>query len=84
MNGDNLKNLRRETNRTFKNKRTREILKDKLNKLKNYNKNKSIRDCRGYDEFKKWYQPRINIIIKDENGNLLEDFQSRKISLTRP
>jgi hypothetical protein len=37
------------------------------------NKNKNIRDLyRGINEFKKGYQPRINI-IKDENGNLLAD-----------
>jgi hypothetical protein len=31
--------------------------------------------CRGINEFKKGYQPRINI-IKDENENLLADPQS--------
>jgi hypothetical protein len=38
--------------------------------------NKNIRDLyKGISEFKKGYQPRINI-IKDENGNLLADPQS--------
>jgi hypothetical protein len=37
---------------------------------------KILRDLnRGINEFKKGYQPRINI-IKDENGNLLTDPQS--------
>jgi hypothetical protein len=40
------------------------------------NKNKNIRDlCRGIHEFRRGYQPRINI-IKDENGNLLADPQN--------
>jgi hypothetical protein len=40
------------------------------------NKNKNIRDLyRGINEFKKGYQPRINI-IKDENGNLIADPQN--------
>jgi hypothetical protein len=39
-------------------------------------KTKTLRDFyRGIDEFKKGYQPRINI-IKDENGNLLADPQN--------
>jgi hypothetical protein len=75
INGDNLKNLRRETSRIFRNKK-REYLKDKINELETNNKNKSIRDLyRGINEFKKGYQPRLNI-IKDENGNLLADPQS--------
>jgi hypothetical protein len=75
INGDNLKNLRRETNRTFKNKK-REYLKGKINELQTNNKNKNIRDLyRSINEFKKGYQPRINI-IKDENGNLLSDPQN--------
>jgi hypothetical protein len=39
-------------------------------------KNKNFRDLYGgINEFKKGYQPRINI-IKDENGNLIADPQS--------
>jgi hypothetical protein len=73
--GDNLQNLRCETSRTFRNKR-REYLKGKINELETNNKNKNIRDLyRGINEFKKGYQPGINI-IKDENGNLLADPQS--------
>jgi hypothetical protein len=38
-------------------------------------KNKNITDLyRGINEFKKGYEPRINI-MKDENGNLLADLQ---------
>jgi hypothetical protein len=74
-NRDNLQNLRRETSRTFRNKK-RKYLKDKINELEINNKNKNIRDLYGgINEFKKGYQPRINI-IKDENGNLIADTQS--------
>jgi hypothetical protein len=70
--GDSLKNLRSEASRTFRNKK-REYLKDKINELETNNKNKNIRDLyRGINEFKKGYQPRINI-VKDENDNLLAD-----------
>jgi hypothetical protein len=66
---DNLQNLRHETNRTFGNKK-REYLKGKINELETNNKNKNIRDLySSINEFKKGYQPRINI-IKDENGNI--------------
>jgi hypothetical protein len=74
INGDNLQNLRRETSRTFRNKKL-EYLKGKINELETNNKNKNIRDLyRGINEFRKGYLPRINI-IKDENGNLLADPQ---------
>jgi hypothetical protein len=75
INGDNLQNLRRETSRTFRNKK-REYLKGKINELEINNKKKNIRSLyRGINEFKKGYRPRINI-IKDENGSLLADPQS--------
>jgi hypothetical protein len=46
-------------------------LRGKINDLETNNKNKNIKDFyRGINEFKKGYQPRINI-IKDESGNLL-------------
>jgi hypothetical protein len=71
----NLKNLRSETSTIFRNKK-REYLKGKINELKTNIKNKNIRDFqRGINEFKKGYQPKINI-IKDENGNLLADPQN--------
>jgi hypothetical protein len=66
INGDNLKNLRHETS----------SLKDKINELETNNKIKNIRNLyRGINEFKKGYQPTINI-IKDENDDLLADPQS--------
>jgi hypothetical protein len=55
INGDNLKNLRRETSRIFRNNK-REYLKDKINELETNNKNKKIRDLyRGINEFRKGY-----------------------------
>jgi hypothetical protein len=49
------------------------ISERKINEFETNNKIKNIRDLyRGINEFKKGYQPRINI-IKDENGNLLAD-----------
>jgi hypothetical protein len=73
--GDNIQKLRHETSRTFRNKKN-EYLKGKVNELEISNKNKNIRDLyRGINEFKKGYQPRINI-IKYVNSNLLADPQS--------
>jgi hypothetical protein len=75
INRDYLQNLRRKTSRIFRNKK-REYLKGKINELETNNKNKNVRDLyRGINEFKKGYQPRINI-MKDENGNLLTDPQN--------
>jgi hypothetical protein len=75
INGSSLQNLRRETSRTFRNKK-REYLKGKINELEANNKNKNIGDLyRRINEFKKGYQPMTNI-VKDENGNLLADPQS--------
>jgi hypothetical protein len=54
----------------------REYLKGKIHELETNNKNKNIRDLyRGINEFKKGYQPRINI-IKEDNGNMIADPQS--------
>jgi hypothetical protein len=62
ISGDNLQNLRCETSTTFRN-RKREYLNDKINDIGTNNKNKNIRDLyRGINEFKKGYEPRINII----------------------
>jgi hypothetical protein len=53
-----------------------EYLKSKINELDTNNKNKNIWDLyRVINEFKKGYQPRINI-IKDEIGNTLADPES--------
>jgi hypothetical protein len=43
VNGDNQKNLRRKTSRTFR-KKKREYVKGKINELETNNKNKNIRD----------------------------------------
>jgi hypothetical protein len=60
----NLKNVRRETSRHFRNKK-REYLKDKINELETNSKNKNTRDLyRGINEFKRSYQPR-SIFAKD-------------------
>jgi hypothetical protein len=49
------------------------ILSTILVSMETNKKNKNISDIhRGINEFRKRYQPRINI-IKDENGNLLAD-----------
>jgi hypothetical protein len=70
-----MKNVRHETSRIFRNTKT-EYLKGKINELEANNKNKNIRDLyRGINEFKKGYQPKINI-IKDEIGNLIADPQN--------
>jgi hypothetical protein len=53
VNGDNLKNLRRETSGIFR-KKKREYLTGKINELETNNKNKNNRDLyRGINEFKK-------------------------------
>jgi hypothetical protein len=73
--GDNLRNLRRKISRIFRNKK-REYLKGKIKELDTDIKYQNIRDLyRGTNEFKKGYQPRINI-INDKNGYLLADPQS--------
>jgi hypothetical protein len=75
INGDNIQDLRHETSRTFRNNK-REYLKGRINELETNNKNKNIRDLyKGINEFKKGYQPRINI-IKDENSILIADPQN--------
>jgi hypothetical protein len=75
INGGNLQNVRHETSRTFRNKK-REYLRGRINELETNNKTENIRDLyRVINEFKKGFQPRINI-IKNENGNLLADPQS--------
>jgi hypothetical protein len=52
----------------------REYLKGKINELETNSKNKNIRDLyRGINEFKRGYQSRSNF-VKDENGDLLADF----------
>jgi hypothetical protein len=68
----NVSNVRREASRHFRNKK-REYLKDTINELESYSKDKNIRDLyRGINEFKKDYQLRTNL-LKDERGDLLAD-----------
>jgi hypothetical protein len=54
-------------------KKRKEYLKAKIDELETKNEMKNIRDfCRGINEFKKSYQPRINI-VKDEKCDLVTD-----------
>jgi hypothetical protein len=73
---DNLRNVKREASRHFRNKK-REYLNDKINEIELNIKNKNIRDLyRGIAEFKKGYQPKTNL-VKDEKGDLLADSQKK-------
>jgi hypothetical protein len=57
VNEDNLRNVRREASRHFRNKKW-EYLKDKINEIELNSKNKTIRDLYRYiTEFKKGYHP---------------------------
>jgi hypothetical protein len=70
VNEDNLRNVRREASRHFRNKK-----RDKITEIELNSKNKNIRDLyRGITEFKKGYQPKINL-VKDERSDLLADPQ---------
>jgi hypothetical protein len=72
INGDNLRIVRREASRHFRNKEG-EYLKDEINELATNSKNKNIRDLYGgINEFKRGCQPRNNL-VKDENGDLIVD-----------
>jgi hypothetical protein len=74
-NGDNLRIVRHEANRYFKNKK-RKYLKDKIYEIAMNSKNKNIRDLfGGTNEFKRGYQLRNNL-VKDENGDLPTDSQN--------
>jgi len=74
-NVDNLKNVRRETSRQFRNKR-KANLKAKIEELETHSKIKNIRDLyRGINEFKRGYQHRTNI-EKDEKGDMAADTYS--------
>jgi hypothetical protein len=71
-NEGNLRDIRREASRHFRNKK-REYLKGKINELESNSKNKNIRDLyRGINGFKKGYQPRTTL-EKDERDDLLAD-----------
>jgi hypothetical protein len=80
VNEDNLRNVRREASRHFRNNK-REYLKDKITEIELKSKNKNIRDMyKDITEFKKGYQPKTNL-VRDERGDLLADPQ--KILTTR-
>jgi hypothetical protein len=73
VNEDNLRNVRREASRHFRNKK-REYLRGKITDIELNSKNK-IRDLyRGITEFEKGYQHKTNL-VKDERGDLLVDPQ---------
>jgi hypothetical protein len=74
VNEDNLRNVRREASRHFRNKK-REYLKGKITDIELNSKNKNIRDLyRGITEFKIGYQPKTNL-VKYERGDLLANPQ---------
>jgi hypothetical protein len=74
VNEDNLRNVRSEASRHFRNKK-REYLKEKINEIELNSKNKNIRHLyTGITEFKKGHQPKTNL-VKDERGDLLADPQ---------
>jgi hypothetical protein len=66
---DDLNNARHEASRHFRNKK-REYPKAKTNELETNSKNKNITElCRGISDFKKGYQPIINVV----KGDLVAD-----------
>jgi hypothetical protein len=68
VNGDDLSNVRCKASRHLRNKKW-EYLKDNINELATYSKNKNIRDlCQESSEFNRGHQHRINL-MKDENGD---------------
>jgi hypothetical protein len=68
---DNLNNVRCEATRRFRNKK--EFLKAKIDELETNSKTENIRDLyRGISDFKKGYQPTINM-IRDEKIDLVID-----------
>jgi hypothetical protein len=67
VNEGNLSDVSREASRLLR-RNKRGYLKDRINVLESYSKNKNIRDLyRGINEFKKGYQPITNL-VKDERG----------------
>ena len=73
-NVNNLKNIRRDASRHFRNKKA--YLKVKIEEPETNNKINNVRDLyRGINVFKKGYQPRTTI-VKDEKGDLVADSHS--------
>jgi hypothetical protein len=74
-NKDNLNNVRRETNRYFRNKKN-EYLKPKIEELETNGNIKNIRDLyRGINDFKQCYQSRTNV-VKDAKGDSVANSHS--------
>ena len=72
--GSQPKECRREVGRHFRNKK-KAYLRVKV-ELETNSKIKNVRDLyRGISDFKKWFQPRCNM-VKDEKGNLVADSHS--------
>jgi hypothetical protein len=70
INGDILNNVKHEASRQFWNKK-KAYLKARIIDLATSSKNKNMRDMyRGINEFKRFYQPRNNL-VKDRSGDLL-------------
>jgi hypothetical protein len=73
-NVDNLNNVRREASRNFKNEK--EYLKTKIDELETSSKINNIKQLyKGINDFKRGYQPRINI-VNDEKGDLATNSHS--------
>jgi hypothetical protein len=68
INGDNLKIVRREASRYFRNNK-REYLKEKINEFATNSKNNNLRDLYRGPNYFKINHPR-NHLVKDENGDL--------------
>jgi hypothetical protein len=82
INEDNLNSIRHETSRHFRNKK-KEYLQKKIDEFATNTKNKNIRELyRGINEFNRGYQPRSNL-VKDENGDLLENYFSQILNVHR-
>ena len=72
---DNLNIAKREAVRHFGNGKNA-YLRAKFEETENNSKIKNIRNlCRGFNDFKKGYQPITNI-VKDEKSDLVEDSHS--------
>jgi hypothetical protein len=68
---DSLSDVKRETSRTLRKKKT-EYLKEKINELETTVRKNTRNSYRGVNEFKNCYRPRIKI-VKHVNGDLLTD-----------
>jgi dsDNA-specific endonuclease/ATPase MutS2 len=74
-NVDDLKNVRRDASRHFRNK-NKAYLKVKIEELDTNSKINNVRDLyRGINDFKKGYKPR-SFIVKDKKGDLFVDYHS--------